>query len=165
GTDTMFPILRRYHRRNASKGRRISHQPQLELLEDRTLLSVDLAYNPARTGYPTPLESDRGWGGGSDQWEIVDGQRHYDYWAHGLAFTGGHTGDWNSPGWVEPAGPRQATIDFGINQTFNEVIIWHHGDATNHVPAETAISYWNGSQWNAIAVTRVYGTMHEEGSN
>jgi hypothetical protein len=126
---------------------------------------VDLALNTSATGYPTPLESDQGWGGGSYPWQIVDGLHSYDGWAHGLAFTGGHTGGWNSGGWIQPAGPRQATIDFGQDETFNEVIIWHHGDETNHVPATTQISYGDGSIWNPVSFQRVYGTMHEDGTN
>src|SRR5438309_10227058 len=97
---------------------------RLEALEDRYLLSVNIALNTSRMGFPTPLESDHGWGGGSDQWEIADGQRSYDFWAHGLAFTGG------PDGWAgEPGGTRQATIDFGMSQTFNNAVIWWHGQA------------------------------------
>ncbi len=33
---------------------------------------ANLALNPDRVGYPHPLESDHGWGGGSDKWEIID---------------------------------------------------------------------------------------------
>lgn len=50
----------------------------------------NIALNPSGTGYPHPLESDHGWGGGSSQWDIVDGIRTYPgEWARGLAFTGG----------------------------------------------------------------------------
>lgn len=37
--------------------------------------SEDLALNSAGTGFPSPLESDPGWGGGSFPWEMVDGFR------------------------------------------------------------------------------------------
>jgi hypothetical protein len=129
----------------------------LESLEDRYLLSIDLALNPLRTGYPHPLESDHGWGGGSDPWEIVDGARSYSAWYHGLAFTGG---DRNWAG--EPAGFRQVTIDFNQPKTFNRVVIWHHG--LSHVPATAQIDYWDGSGWVGVANQRVFGAYHEEGS-
>ncbi|MBN1814800.1 MAG: hypothetical protein JXA14_23375 [Anaerolineae bacterium] len=95
----------------------------------------NLALNPDRTGYPHPLDSDRGWGGGSDKWDIVDGVRRYSYWANGLAFTGG------SRPWIEPCGWRQATIDFGSLQTFNTVMVWHHGQG--QVPYTYKIQYWD----------------------
>jgi hypothetical protein len=38
----------------------------------------NLAFNPFNKDYPSPLESDRGWGGGSFPWEIVDGIRKYN---------------------------------------------------------------------------------------
>jgi len=37
----------------------------------------DLALNPTGSGYPSPLESDDGWGGGTSKWDLVDGQRMY----------------------------------------------------------------------------------------
>ncbi len=115
---------------------------------------INLALNPSRTGFPTPLESDAGWGGGSYPWEIVDGKETYPEWPHGLAFTGGHTGGWDSGGWIEPAGPRQATIDFGSMQTFSEVDLWHHG--REHIPAmgTTSLDYWDGNAWIAILFDR-----------
>ena len=127
------------------------------------LWGTDLALNATMTGYPSPLESDHGWGGGAHPWEIVDGLREYNHWAHGLAFTGGHTGGWNSGGWIEPAGPRQATIDFGQLETFNKVVIWHHGVA--YTPAEATLQYWNGTQWNGINADRHYGNYHVDGQN
>jgi PKD domain/RTX calcium-binding nonapeptide repeat (4 copies) len=142
-----------------NRQRRKSCKPSLESLEDRVLLSADLAYNPAAMGYPTPLESDRRWGGGSYPWDIVDGLKSYSYWAHGLAFTGGHTDGPSSGGWIEPAGPRQATIDFGKDETFHEVIIWDHGNETDHVPAQTTIQYWDGVSWVDLPARRLYGTM------
>lgn len=136
--------------RTFGRNRRLAY----ERLEDRCLLT-NLALNPARSGYPHPLESDRGWGGGTDQWDIVDGLQTYPEWANGLAFTGGHTGDWSSGGWVEPAGWRQATIDFGALTQFDKVVIWHHGH--NHVPAAADLDYWDGSMWQDIVASRVFG--------
>ncbi|HET6280528.1 MAG TPA: SBBP repeat-containing protein, partial [Polyangia bacterium] len=73
---------------------------------------VNIAFNPTCSGSPSPLESDRGWGGGAQPCQIVDGLHQYDTWASGLAFTGGHY-DGNGGGpWVEPAGVRHAVIDF-----------------------------------------------------
>ncbi|MGD0014148.1 MAG: hypothetical protein ABSD56_06955 [Bryobacteraceae bacterium] len=111
---------------------------------------VDLALNTSASGYPSPLQSDPGWGGGSYPWEIVDGLMSYSNWAHGLAFTYG-------------SGVRQATIDFGQPTTFNEVIIWHHGVAWT--PLTTWLDYWDGAAWESISFARLYGTMHEEGEN
>ncbi len=52
---------------------------------------TNIALNPSRSGYPSPLESDQGWGGGSYPWDLVDGLRDYPgEWMHGLAFTGGN---------------------------------------------------------------------------
>src|SRR5438876_8280961 len=110
---------RSFTKRNLKLGKPIFSKPYLEVLEVRIVLSdVNLAFNPSRVGFPTPLESDPGWGGGSNTWEIVDGLRSYSAWYHGLAFTGGHTNGPGSGGWIEPAGPRQATIDFGQVETF-----------------------------------------------
>ncbi|MDP2957750.1 MAG: PKD domain-containing protein, partial [Longimicrobiales bacterium] len=97
----------------------------------------DLALNPSRIGYPNPLESSGGWGGGSDTWDIVDGLRTYSYWANGLAFI--------------PCGLRQATIDFGTPQTFNEVVVWHH--APYHAPYTYNIQSWNGASWITVFST------------
>ena len=105
----------------------------------------DIALNPSRSGYPHPLESDRGWGGGSDKWEIVDGVRRYSEWYHGLAFTGGR---WP---YIEPCGWRQATINFGEPKTFNRVLVWHHG--LEHVPNTYKIQYWDGTSWVDIFST------------
>ena len=88
---------------------------------DQTLTgSIDIALNPSKSGNPSPLQSDPGWGGGTNTWQIVDGYRSYDTFASGLAFTGG-SGNYGGA----PAGPRQATIDFGGMQTFNQVAIFH----------------------------------------
>lgn len=92
------------------------------------------SYNPARSGYPHPLESDDGWGGGAKPWDIVDGRRTYpDEWARGLAFTGG------SPEYIEECGWRQVTINFAVPTTFNKVVVWHHGK--EHVPNTYKIQY------------------------
>jgi uncharacterized repeat protein (TIGR01451 family) len=120
-------------------------------------LYINHALNRAGSGFPSPLESSRGWGGGSYPWEIVDGAHSYNWWAHGLAFTGGHTDSQNpeSGGYIESAGVRQATINFGADRTFEKVVIWHHG--TEHTPANATLEYWNGSAWVNIPFRRVYG--------
>ena len=108
---------------------------------------TNIALNTSGSGYPTPLESDSGWGGGSYPWDLVDGQRIYTAWNHGLAFIGnGHGGT---------SGPRQATIEFGANQTFHKVIISHNGWA--HVPANPSLDYWNGTAWVSISFQRSIG--------
>jgi hypothetical protein len=154
---TMFSTL---PRRNADKrtGRRVPapRKPCLEALEDRYLLSVNLALNPSRAGYPNPLESDHGWGGGSDPWEIVDGQRSYSDWAHGLAFTGGPNG-WGG----ESGGMRQATINFGTMETFDKATIWWHGQS--YTPGTTSLQFFDGSNWKDISFSRSYGRFHESG--
>ncbi len=117
---------------------------------------TNLAVNTSGSGFPSPLASDRGWGGGSYVWEIVDGSRHYPQWYHGLAFTGGHTDSLNpdSPGYIEPAGVRQATIDFGQTKRFHKVVIWHHGD--EHAPASARLERWDGRAWVNIPFERRY---------
>jgi hypothetical protein len=125
----------------------------------------NLALNVAQTGYPSPLLSDHGWGGGANQWQILDGTRSYPNWANGLAFTGGHTGDINSGGWVEPCGPRQVTVNFGASKTFNKATIWHHGSEADHVPANPELSYLDGTNWVPITFQRNYGQFTEPGTN
>ncbi len=111
--------------------------------------AVNIAYNPTQSGYPHPLESDTGWGGGSYPWEMLDGHTYYtDTWAHGLAFTGGY------PGWIEPCGWRQATIDFGSMKTFNKVRVYHHGD--EHIPTNSRIEYWDGSAWHTVNASTTF---------
>jgi hypothetical protein len=112
-----------------------------------TFNPVNLAFNSTRTGYPSPLESDDGWGGGTSKWDLLDGAHGYtDTWAHGLAFTGGR------PGYMGvPCGLRQATVDFGTPTTFSRVMVWHFGD--NHIPNTYTIQYWNGSSWVEIFST------------
>lgn len=106
----------------------------------------NLALNPYRSGFPHPLESDRGWGGGADKWDIVDGIRQEPAWNNGLAFTGGRRP------YIESCGWRQATINFGVERTFNKIVVWHHG-RTGHVPNVYKIQYWNGSSWVDIFST------------
>jgi len=118
---------------------------------------TNIALNPAGSGYPSPLESNRGWGGGSYPWEIVDGLRTYPVWYHGLAFTGG---DNNWAG--DPCGPRQATINFGAHKTFHKVIIWHHGH--DHAPANAQLAYWNGTIWVDIPFQRSFGAIEAGGA-
>jgi hypothetical protein len=118
---------------------------------------VNLALNPSGVGMPSPLESTPGWGGGSYPWEIVDGQRGYAFWAHGLAFP------WNgtySPGGTNPI-ESQATIAFAGPVWFNEVILWQHGYYPTSLPL---LDYWDGSSWNPIAFSRELGTMSDVGS-
>ena len=134
------------------------HRPVLEPLETRTLLCTNYALNPAGTGFPSPLESDAGWGGGSYPWDMLDGHRNYrDTWQHGLAFTGGRA---RYPDGVTPAGLRQVTVDFGTSRTFQQVVVWHHGD--EHVPATndpntTRLQYsLDGSTWRDLTYTRSF---------
>lgn len=121
---------------------------------------INLAYNPTRSGLPSPLSSDHGWGGGSDIWSIVDGRTSYDSWANGLAFTGGIYG-WGG----EPGGIRQATIDFGTPVEFDEVMLWWHG--VRETPKQVDISYWSDSllQWVVLDAVRTYGAVFEPGTN
>ncbi len=94
-----------------------------------------------------PTESDRGWGGGSYPWDIVDGIRVYpDTWAHGLAFCGG-PGSWCG----QRCGSRQATINFGCMESFNHVLVWHHGDS--HIPQQWVVEYWDGNTWKNVGGT------------
>ena len=109
---------------------------------------VPFSTNPCKPfgcGFPSPLESDPVWGGGSYPWEIVDGQQTYAEWYHGLAFTGG---SWQP----SEAGPRRATINFGGNQTCYKVVLWHHWH--EHMPEIAALEYWNGTAWVAITAQR-----------
>lgn len=108
--------------------------------------SGDLARNGTKEGFPNPLESDPGWGGGNDPWEIIDGIRNYPEWAHGLAFTGGSEGyGGESCGW------RKAIVNFGQPVTFNRVVVWHHG--REHIPTTFKVKYWDGTNWVEIFST------------
>ncbi|HXU06525.1 MAG TPA: PxKF domain-containing protein [Polyangia bacterium] len=129
---------------------------------DFTPEQVDIALNPTCTGFPSPAESDHGWGGGSNACEIVDGKLWYETSAHGLAFTGGHQTAAGGPPYVEPAGVRHAVIDFGAPKTFRAVTIWWHG--VEHTPDVGTLEVWNGSSWVAIpGVQRQYGSVHVDG--
>lgn len=125
---------------------------------------INLALNTSRSGYPSPLGSDHGWGGGTNQWEIVDGIEGYtDTWAHGLAFTGGHQSAAGGPPWIDLCGIRQATIDFGKLVTFNTVRIWHHG--VEYTAQSPWLDYWDGTAWVRIApTTHVYPAGHVDGA-
>ncbi len=79
----------------------------------------DIALNPGDMDFPSPMESDRGWGSAKYPWHLVDGLRAPAYWEYGLAFTGGHKELIDTCGW------RQATINFGEPKKFNRVVIWH----------------------------------------
>ena len=116
------------------------------------------ALNTSGSGFPSPLESDAGWGGGSYPWQIVDGQQTYDQWYHGLAFTGG------SGSYAGPAGPRQATISFGANRTFHKVVLWHHGPDGVNSPADDSLAYWSGTNWVGIPFQRSYGALVRGGA-
>jgi hypothetical protein len=71
-----------------------------------------------------------GCGGRSYPADLGDGLTSYtDTWAHGVAFSGG-----NYPIYG-PGGIRYAQINFGGMETFNEAVVWHHGD--NHFLAST----------------------------
>jgi len=96
----------------------------------------DLARNDGTFKYPSPMESDKGWGEAVFPWHIVDGIRERgNYWGYGLAFTGGKENYEDSCGW------RQATINFGEPQTFNRVVIWHATD--NLIIPEYYLRSWN----------------------
>jgi hypothetical protein len=101
----------------------------------------NLAMNRAGTGSPDIRESNPGWGGGNQPWQILDGIRTYPgEWAKGLAFTGGPKA-WGG----EACGWRQATVNFGEPRAFNRVVIWHHGP--EHTPNNCKVQYWSGSNW------------------
>ena len=107
----------------------------------------NIALNPDRAGFPSPLESDPGWGGGTNTWDIVDGRNTYDdTWAHGLAFTGGPHGYGG-----QPCGERQATIDFGGTRTFDRAVIWHHRE--QDVPTIYQIEYFDGTAWSSTGAS------------
>lgn len=109
---------------------------------------VNLALNSSATGLPSPLESDPGWGGGSNPWEIVDGLRGYAEWWHGLALA------WDGQ-------QHQATIALASPAWFDEVIIWHH---SYYPVTDPLLDYWDGSAWSPIAYTRLLGSMEALGS-
>jgi len=104
----------------------------------------NLAYNRLQIGFPSPLESDRGWGGGSSKWQLVDGQRTYpNEWARGLAFTGGPK-KWAG----ESCGWRQATISFGKPTTFDRVVLWHHGQ--DQIPSSCSVQVFQQGGWRDV---------------
>jgi hypothetical protein len=83
--------------------------------------SNNLAYNSGDFKFPTPVESDQGWGGGSWKWHIIDGLRVKNGnsgWMYGLAFTGGNNDYIDTCGW------RQMTIDFGKITSINRSIVF-----------------------------------------
>lgn len=43
--------------------------------QTRANVTENIALNPTRSGNPNPLGSDPGWGGGTDVWDIVDGNK------------------------------------------------------------------------------------------
>jgi hypothetical protein len=131
---------------------------------DDKFVSANLALNPTGEGFPSIAESDRGWGGGANQRDIIDGLCSYDTWARGLAFTGGHRDETGGPPYFEPAGVRRVVVDFGSPKKFAKLVIWWHG--AEHTPQAGTIDYWDGTQWLAINdARREYGTIHAEGNN
>ncbi len=105
----------------------------------------DIAKNDGTFKYPSPMESDRGWGEAVFPWHIVDGIRERgNYWGYGLAFTGGTECYEDTCGW------RQATIDFGETRKFNRVVIWHACDNT-HIQ-EYFLQSWNDktNKWDTF---------------
>lgn len=109
----------------------------------------NLAQNTTLAGFPSPLDSDRGWGGGSDKWQLIDGLTRYPSWPGGLAFCGGSCPNlWCG----ESCGPRQITIDFGAMKTVAEIVVWHHG--WNHTPEFAEVQFFDGAAWRPLAATR-----------
>lgn len=107
----------------------------------------NLALNTAGQGFPSPLESDAGWGGGSRPWDLVDGRRTYGSdWARGLAFTGGPE-QWAGA----RCGTRHVVIDFGERRRFNRVIVWHHG--ADQAPKACRVTTWDGAAWSEVFAT------------
>jgi hypothetical protein len=107
----------------------------------------NLAYNDGYSLFPNPLESDKGWGGATFKWHLVDGIRaKVNYWNMGLAFTGGFVEYIDTCGW------RQATINFRIPTTFNRVVIWLNTNNTNLLPDSFNILSWseNSKNWSTI---------------
>jgi len=105
---------------------------------------INLALNPSQVGLSSPLESDPGWGGGWNAWDIVDGLRGYnDTWAHGLALA-----------WDGQA--HQATIALAAPAWFNKVILVHD---SYHPITPPLLDYWDGAMWNPISYTRQIGTI------
>ena len=97
----------------------------------------DLAYNDGYSLYPSPLESDKGWGGAPFKWHLVDGIRtKSNYWNMGLAFTGGVLEYIDTCGW------RQATINFGKVVSFNRVVIWLYTNDITLLPDSLSIQSW-----------------------
>lgn len=105
----------------------------------------NLAFNDGTFIFPNPMESDPGWGEAVFPWHMVDGLRDRgDYWAYGLAFTGGKEGYQDDCGW------RQATVDFGTIIEFNRIVIWHAGNQTNI--SEYYLLYWKNNEllWDTL---------------
>jgi hypothetical protein len=104
----------------------------------------NLAYNDGRFLYPSPVESDAGWGGGNWCWHIVDGLRvKGNDWRSGLAFTGG------SDNYVDTCGLRQITIDFGKPVAFNRIVVFH---MWGNIPDKYSLLKWNEKTpvWDTI---------------
>lgn len=131
-----------------------------EFIEYRQALppcETSLALNWNNTGFPSTVESSRGWGGGSHREHINDGAKAYPSWSNGLAFTGGNN-NWAG----EPCGWRYAVIDFGTPITFEKIVIWHHGD--EHVPQQAVVEKWNGTTWLPLEPQRTFGRERVPGS-
>ncbi len=63
---------------------------------------------------------------------------------------------------MEPAGFRQATINFGEEFLIDRMIVFHHGD--EHAPAMPQLDYMVGGSWSPIAFSRVFGKLRLPGS-
>lgn len=117
-------------------------------INSASVQSTNIAVNQSRSGFPHPLESDAGWGGGNDVWDVIDGQVYYDWWANGLALL--------------PGGTRQITIDLETVKRFEKVVIWHHRDCCelgHNIPADVKLEYFDGVNWQDITFARTYSVV------
>lgn len=91
-------------------------------------------------------ESDPGWGGGAQPWDLTDGVTAYSNWARGLAFTGG------PKSWAgQSCGLRQATVAFpGGAKTVDHALVWHHGSTSDHIPRTYWLEYDAGGVWQQV---------------
>jgi hypothetical protein len=114
----------------------------------------NLAYNNGYSLYPNPLESDKGWGGASFKWQIIDGIRtKKNYWNYGLAFTGGKSEYIDTCGW------RQATINFGMPVKYNRVVIWLN--KYGELPDSFRIMNWDDMKSRWILTKSVVGKRQQ----
>lgn len=143
----LHPIRLEFRNRWGSNWFRFYWKSVLDNCGETPVSPVNLALNASRSGTPSPLESDDGWGGGTNKWDMLDGNSGYtDTWAHGLAFTGG-TGNWMGAA----CGERQATVDLGALKSISRVEVYHHG--AEHYPNTYRIEVWIGSAWSPVFST------------